>query len=158
MYQEITSRHYDKLSDNDIVETLNDLITVCMDGVSGYDMAAEAADRERNRVMFQAHAGQRRVFAEELSAIVSQYGGEPAVAENLTGELHKAWLGLRAALTEGDYAILAECARGDSYAVSQYSEALERNLPKKVQDIVQKQYLEIGEAQAKMAELATLAS
>lgn len=158
MYKELESRYNNKLSDNDIVETLNELITTCLDGVAGYDMAAEAADRERSRVMFQAHAGQRRVFAEQLSAIVSQHGGQPATDEHIAGELHQAWLGLRAALSGGDHAILAECARGDSYAVAKYQEALSAELPKAIHDIVQEQYDEISQAQAKMNDLATLAS
>ena len=158
MYKELESRYNDKLSDSDIVETLNELITICLDGVAGYEMAAEAADRERSRVMFQAYAGQRRVFAEQLSAFVSQHGGKPARNEHIAGELHQAWLGLRAALSGGDYAILAECARGDSYAVAKYHEALDAELPEDIHETVQEQYSEISQAQAKMNDLATLAS
>ena len=76
MHKELESPINQKLSDNDIVETLNQLITVCLDGVAGYEVAAEAAERERNRVMFQAYAGERRVYAEHLSRFVSQYHGE----------------------------------------------------------------------------------
>ena len=139
-------------------EKLNELIAINHDGIHGYETAAESAESERNRIMFQAHAGQRREFANRLIKLVLQQNGEPVSDGHFVGELHQAWLGLRAAVTQGDHAILAECARGDQYAISKYEEMLTLPWPEGILPILKDQLGKLRVAQTKMEELSVLTS
>jgi uncharacterized protein (TIGR02284 family) len=127
--------------DNDsTISTLNGLITICKDGMEGFNDAAEGVERSDLKSMFQEYAAQRQMFASELQSLVQTLGGDPEDSSSFAGTLHRGWLNVKSAITGGDEAaILNECERGEDSAKKAYKDALEENLPSYVRDTVQTQ-------------------
>src|SRR6185312_1126187 len=89
---------------------------------------------------------QRAQFAGELQAEVARLGTEPAKSGSVAGAIHRGWVDLKAALTGGDnHAVLAEAERGEDAAVKNYREALSKDLPSDLHDIVRAQLREINQ-------------
>jgi uncharacterized protein (TIGR02284 family) len=129
---------------NDIRSALNDLIETCKDGDEGFRTSAEKLQDPEIRTLFLTYSRQRAVFAGELQAEVSRIGGEPAKSGSTAGALHRGWMGLKSAVTgNDDHAILEEAERGEDAAVKNYREALGKDLPNDIRDIVERQYREI---------------
>jgi uncharacterized protein (TIGR02284 family) len=129
---------------SDIRSTLNDLIETLKDGEEGFRTAAQKVKDSTLRGQFRSLANQRAAFANELQSEVAATGGDPAVSGSTTGAIHRGWIGLKAALTgRDDHAILAEAERGEDSAVKNYREALNRDLPAGIGDVVDRQYRQI---------------
>jgi len=64
------------------------------------------------------------------------------------GALHRGWMDLKAAITRGDErAILADCKRGETAALSAYQEALEHEeLPDHVRRAIRQQFVALTAA------------
>jgi len=127
----------------EVVEILNQLIVTNRDSVNGYETAASAVENTDYRQIFEEYAEQRRQFVSELSELVSQYGGDPEQSGNLVGAFQRAWMNIKAALTEGDHAIMDECDRGDQAALELYAETLPQNLPEDVKAVVRRQLVDV---------------
>jgi uncharacterized protein (TIGR02284 family) len=129
---------------NEIRSTLNDLIETNKDGEEGFRSSAEKLRDQEIHALFLNYARQRAEFAGELQAQVSRIGGEPATSGSTAGAMHRGWIGLKAALTgDNDHAILEEAERGEDGAVKSYREALSKDLPTDIRDIIERQYKEV---------------
>lgn len=113
----------------EVLNALNDLIQINIDGEKGYLAAAETAENERLTRSFRDIAAARQRFAGELLTLVESMGGEPEDSGSLKGTLHRNWLKLKASVTNGDEAMLEECIRGEESALETYEAALENGLP-----------------------------
>ena len=99
---------------------------------------------------------QRSRFAGELQAQAVQLGeSKPEDSSSASGAMHRAWIGLKSALTSGDdHSILAECERGEDSAVAEYKDAMEDNsLAAPVREIVSRQYNEVKSAHDRIKQL-----
>jgi len=125
---------------NSSVDVLNHLIEINYDGREGYRTAAEAVDNEDYRALFEEYAGQRARFINELNALVSHFGSEPAAEGNLGGLFRRAWIDIKAAVTAGDPgAVMAECDRSEETALQAYQEAMAADLAEEVKEVVRRQ-------------------
>ena len=128
-------------STRDVIETLNDLIETCKDGEYGFRASAEQATSGSLKTTLLARADECRVAAEQLSAHVIQLGGKPEDGGSALGAVHRGWVAMRAKLsTYDDLAVLEECERGEDAALASYREALERELPAPLHNLVELQY------------------
>jgi len=127
----------------EVVEILNQLIVTNRDSADGYHTAADAVENPDYRQFFEEYAQQRAQFVTELSQLVSQYGGDPEQSGNLAGTFQRAWMNIKAALTEGDHAIMDECDRSDEAALALYAEILPKALPEPVKLIVRSQLVDV---------------
>jgi len=94
---------------DDIVETLNDLIATCKDGELGFTACAERVESPDLRQLFTQRAAGCRQAAEELRPFVIQYGGEPETEGSTSGALHRGWVAVRGSLAGfSDQAMLDE--------------------------------------------------
>jgi uncharacterized protein (TIGR02284 family) len=76
-----------------------------------------------------------------LEAKIRSLGGDPTESGTVSGALHRAWTNIKSAVTGMDeYAVLAECERGEDVAKHAYESALEMSLPTDVETIVRRQY------------------
>ncbi len=126
---------------DDTISTLNGLISICKDGEEGFREAADGIERTDLKSLFQEYSGQRAVFAGELQTLVQTLGGVPETSGNVSAMVHRAWLGIKAAVTGGDEtAILSECEMGEDYAKKAYIDAQATELPDYVRETVQNQY------------------
>ena len=89
------------------------------------------------KALFDELSLQREQFVRELQRLVHGLGEDSERSGSLAGTLHRGWIDIKAALHSGDeHAILAECERGEDFAVAEYREALEHELPEEIRGVV----------------------
>lgn len=126
---------------NDVIDTLNDLIQTCKDGVEGFRTCAEDIKNPELKAYFSDRAERCNRAAEDLQDLVIAYGGDPATSSHLSGTLHRRWVDVRSAITgKSDQDVLDECERGEDIAKHHYEAALKKELPQEVRQIVEEQY------------------
>ena len=75
-------------------------------------------------------------------------------SSSTTGAMHRAWINVKSAVTNRDrHAILAEAERGEDTAVAAYKDAMEKDLPAPIRDIVGRQSAEVKAAHDKVRNL-----
>jgi len=131
----------DAMSNDDVIETLNDLIETCKDGEYGFRTSAEHVKSATLRQTLTARAEDCRNGATELQALVTRLGGEPDTGSSVTGTMHRGWVNVKALLTgDSDLAALNECERGEDAALARYRDAIKEDLPADIAAVVQRQY------------------
>ncbi|MGP1281663.1 MAG: ferritin-like domain-containing protein [Parasphingopyxis sp.] len=110
---------------NDNVRTLNGLIATTLDSVDGYTKAADDATSERFAQLFRDRAAERLQVADQLKAEVRRHGAEPEDDGTILAAAHRAFLGLRDAVTgTDDEAIVKEVERGEDHIKAKFEDAL----------------------------------
>src|SRR5680860_592529 len=112
---------------------LEDLIQTLEDGRKGFEQAADHLDgtaaggvTDRMRTFSE----QRADFSSELRSIATMQGFEIDDKGSVAGAMHRGWIGLKDALTGDDpSAVLGAAESGEDHAVSEYEQALEKDLP-----------------------------
>ena len=132
----------------EIISTIDMLIETLKDGQEGFKQAAEAVKNGQLRAVFTEFSQQRARFAKELQSQAESLGDtRPEDSSSASGALHRAWIGLRSAISGGDeHAVLAECERGEDSAVDEYKKALEDDLSPSLREIVSRQYRDVQAA------------
>jgi uncharacterized protein (TIGR02284 family) len=122
------------------ISTLNGLIETLKDGQEGFKTAAEGVKDSGTKNLFYQYSQQRAQFVGELQAEVRRLGGDPEKSGSIAGALHRGWINIKSTVTgEDEYAVLAECERGEDNALSNYRSALEETLPSNIQTILVRQ-------------------
>jgi len=120
--------------------TLNTLIEICKDGQDGFRDAAEKVTNPELKTLFSEYSLQRSRFAGDLQGVVISLGEEPEKTSSTVSAIHRGWMDLKSAFTKGgDHPILAECERGEDYAVEAYRTALANELPAHIRELVASQ-------------------
>ncbi len=139
---------------DDVISTLNGLITTCKDGQEGFKEAAEGVERSDLKTEFYQLSQQRSEFAGVLQGLVRSLGGDPEKSGSFSGALHRGWMDIKAAVMGKDEeAILNECERGEDSAKNAYAEALKLTLPANVNTVVSQQSQAIRAAHDKIKTL-----
>jgi uncharacterized protein (TIGR02284 family) len=142
------------LSTDDVTACLNGLIETCRDGAEGFKSAAEGVDRSDLKTAFYEYSQQRAQFAAVLQELVRELGGDPESSGSVSGTIHRGWMDLKASITGGDeQSILNECERGEDHAKDAYRDALEKNLPANIADVVRQQSQSVQAAHNRVREL-----
>ena len=136
-------------------EIIDDLIETLKDGQEGFKQAAESVKDPQLKSLFSEYSQQRARFAVELrSKAQSPDERESKMSGSAAGALHRGWINLKSAVTQGDdHAILAECERGEDSAVEEFRKALNDGLSVPVQEMVSRQYAEIKQAHDRVKQL-----
>jgi len=136
-------------------EVIDDLIETLKDGQEGFKQAAETVKDPQLKSLFNEYSQQRAHFAVELrSKAQSPDERESKMSGSAAGALHRGWINLKSAVTQGDdHSILAECERGEDSAVEEFRKALNNGLSAPVQEIVSRQYAQIKEAHDRVKDL-----
>jgi len=126
--------------DEEIIDTLNDLLESCRDGEYGFRECAEHTSSEDLKILMHRHSGECRAAGLELQTLIRQLGGKPDDGGSVSGALHRGWVSVRATLSAySDQAMLNECERGEDAAVARYRKALKQNLPQSIRSVVERQ-------------------
>jgi uncharacterized protein (TIGR02284 family) len=129
------------MSNDDIIDTLNDLIETSKDGEYGFRTSAEYLKDATLKQTFTARAEECRQAAAELQAMVVRFGGKAEDSGSAAGALHRGWVAVKGVLAGySDKAILEETERGEDTALASYRKALDKSLPPDVRAIVERQY------------------
>ena len=128
-----------KMSHDEQIATLNDLIETCKKGEERFRMGSEGAGDPHLKTELSNRARNCAQSARELQDLVLSLGGELANHSSVSGALHRRWIDIKAAiLGKDDEAILTECEHGEDLAVRSYRRALDKNLL--VHSVVDRQY------------------
>ncbi len=139
----------------EIISTLNSLIETLKDGQEGYQQSASGVDDTQLKTTFEQLSLQRSKFAGELQNEVVQLGEpDPENSSSAAGAMHRAWINVKSAVMNRDrHAILAEAERGEDAAVAAYRDAMDKQLPAPVRDIISRQQTEVKAAHDKIRNL-----
>jgi uncharacterized protein (TIGR02284 family) len=130
-----------------LVDTLNDLISTCLDSEEGFAKAAKGCHGDNLRNRFTGIQRQRREFASELQQEVRKLGSEPAGQGHESGIQHRGWRELESSIRpKDDMTFLAECEMGEENTLRHYETALTRDLPPPIRAMVDRQRLAVQEA------------
>lgn len=129
------------MSNDDIIDTLNDLIETSKDGEYGFRTSAEYLKDPALKQSFTTRAEECRHAAAELQQLVVSLGGDAEDGGTAAGALHRGWVAVKGTLAGyTDKAILEETERGEDSALAAYREALDEALPHDVRAVVERQY------------------
>ncbi len=137
-----------------VIDELNGLIHVCINGEEGFSNAAAHINNSELAGEFEKIAHQRAKFAKDLQAEVARLGGTPVNSGTLAGAMHRGWVDLKSALTGGDSgAIVAACETGDDSAVATFESVVNGGLPGESRSLVEKQWRQIQETHKRLLAL-----
>lgn len=126
--------------DDEVIDTLNDLLESCRDGEYGFTASAEHAKSSDIKTLLLRRAGECRDAGLELQTLIRQLGGEADAGGSISGALHRGWVSVRGTLSgHSDKSMLDECERGEDAAVARYRKALKQNLPSSIRTVLERQ-------------------
>lgn len=130
----------ESLSDEDVVDVLNDLLENARDGEYGFRTCAEQVETASAKQLFATRATGCQDAASDLSRLIMEYGGEPASGGTVAGALHRGWVQVKGSVgADSELSILESCERGEDTAIARYRKALKQTLPADVRAVVQRQ-------------------
>lgn len=134
----------------EVGRVIEDLVETLEDSKKGF---AEAADRlaEAGRddlaVQFREYSSQRERFSAELRELAGRHGTDIDESGSIAGDLHRAWINLKDALTaDSAEAILEAAETGEDHAVAEYNDALDQELAADVRAVVTRQAIAVRAA------------
>lgn len=128
------------LSDDDVVDVLNDLLENAHDGEYGFRTCAEQVETAAAKQLFAARAEDCKAAAAELTRLIVEYRGQPAAGGTVAGAMHRGWVQVKGAVgADSELSILESCERGEDTAIARYRKALKQALPEDVRAVVQRQ-------------------
>jgi uncharacterized protein (TIGR02284 family) len=133
----------DKKVAKELVETLKD-------GERGFASAAEKlreSDRSEWAGTMQRFSEQRGGFRREIVEMGHDYGDDVDERGSAAAALHRGWIALKDALTGDDAgAVLGAAVTGEDHAVSEYDEALDKDLSDGFREVVTRQRAAVAAA------------
>ena len=109
----------------EIQHILENLIKLNNDRIEAYSRAIEDTDNPELAELFGYYADQSRQFKAELNSEMINYGGLIPTDTTLMGQIHRAWLDLKAAVSTPDSrAILNSCEFGENSIIREYDKLL----------------------------------
>jgi uncharacterized protein (TIGR02284 family) len=134
---------------------LNHLIETCRDAERGFRIAAGEVKAPELRGLFLRLAEQRRDFASELLPYAQRLGNASVADGTRVATLHRSWLQLKAHLASNpDRAVLEEAARGESFALATYDEAVNDLVAPDARELIVAQDLGVRVARRLVTEMA----
>ena len=140
MFKDSTAASTATMSDEEVCDTLNDLLESCRDGEFGFRECAEHTKAQDIKTLLTRHSGECQEAGYELLSMIKQLGGEAEEGGTVSGAMHRGWVSVRGTLGGyTDLAMLDECERGEDVALSRYRKALKQNLPMAARTLVERQ-------------------
>lgn len=107
------------------INTLNNLLEINNDRIEGYNRAVKETDDTELKTLFTQFSETSFECKQQLTIEIKKLGGTPIQGTRTTGKLYRAWMDIKAALTNKDQkAILNSCEYGEDVAVKNYEDAL----------------------------------
>jgi|GEM_PF-499691 len=142
----ITERnHSDMSSENnknsEVESTLKEVIGVLIDGEEGFQKIAHELKDETLKRYFLAESLKRARFKGDLEDVLIKGGVHDAFKEKGTvaGSIHRTWGEIKQAFGGDDHTLLATAEGGEDTAKKTYAEALKKDLPLPVHQLLSEQ-------------------
>jgi uncharacterized protein (TIGR02284 family) len=132
--------------DQNIVNSLQHLVAIAVDGEEGYTKAAEMVSSKNLLAQFEQTATSRNIQSEAIRNYLSDNGVEkPEHEGGFAGALHRAWLDIKGTLSNrSDNVVVSSCVTGDESAIEAYQDVLEKNdLPEDLRKLLTGQLSDI---------------
>jgi uncharacterized protein (TIGR02284 family) len=137
------------------VDVLNDVVEILNDRIEGYERATKDVEMEDLdlKAMFAKFISDSRSYKSEIVQHIGTLGGDTERGTTFTGQIHKAWMDLKSALTGKDrVAVLESCKFGDEAAIDTYRKALENSeLPANVREVLNTQMNSISQSHSALS-------
>ncbi|GAA4399554.1 PA2169 family four-helix-bundle protein [Nibrella viscosa] len=151
------------IKNDDIVDSLNELVEILNDRIRGYETALEDNKDPQLDQTFRQMIIQTQKLRSELAEHIVRLDGTAvtdATHTDFSSKIHRAWINIKAAVTGKDRAaILSSCEFGDNAAVEAYEDAVkEDKLPAYVKDTLRTQLDELRQARNQIKSLHEAAS
>ena len=131
------------------IDSLNNLLSRNLDAAEGFVEVANNVNYVNLTQWLIEWAKAHNSYALELKKLIVKLGGEvTSDSTTLLGELHHAWVDLKAQWTNNDTeTLLEECLRGELTALKDYAEVSASNvMPDYARDLLTHQHSEIRRA------------
>jgi uncharacterized protein (TIGR02284 family) len=133
-----------KLSNKEVEETLRSVIQSLIDGQEGFQKIGEHLKDETLRRYFAAESLKRAQFRGDLEETLHQEGVHDIKEKGtVSGTVHRTWGDIKAHLGGGDHTLLETSEAGEDAAKKAYQEALAKELPLPVKQLLDTQYAHI---------------
>ena len=107
------------------IDVLNELIEINNDRIEGYETATKETEENELKTLFAGFIATSEKCKHELVLQVLKLEGTPEEGTRITGKFFRAWMDVKAALTNKDRkAILNSCEYGEDVADETYRKAL----------------------------------
>jgi uncharacterized protein (TIGR02284 family) len=142
MSTELDKKH--KVTNKEVKETLHSVIESLIDGQEGFQKIGEHLKDETLRRYFAAESLKRASFRGELETMLHSEGDhDPKESGSVSGAIHRTWGDIKAHLGGSDHTLLETSEQGEDAAKKAYKEALEKELPLPVKQLLTTQYAHI---------------
>lgn len=138
------------------VSVLNTLIEINNDRIQGYLTAAKETDETDLKSLFGELAHTSQKCKQELADEVTRLHGTPTDSTTTSGKLFRAWMDVKAALTNKDRkAIISSCEFGEDAAKETYDKVLkdDSDLSPAQRQMITEQYNRIKAGHDKIKQL-----
>ena len=123
-----------------LVSVLGRLLHACLGDERVFAAAAEAARGSDVKAALQTFELQRSKFALALRQRIEALGGRAEVTPTIS-IFQRAWMNIRTTLLQqGDRVLLAECLASEEQALRDYRQALTRQLPDAIRELLEEQH------------------
>jgi len=131
-----------------VIRILSYLHRIVEAGERGYAVAASNINNQGLKILLRSFAQQRARFKSEILAEIQRLGGDIQPRSSLRGILHRGRIDIFAALTIGNLerekVVLNEVLIGEKVAVRTYTEALKKELPPEVRELIERQSQDVA--------------
>lgn len=138
------------MTTNALHDILTELIDTVENGRRGFAEGAEKLAKDGQDQLaeaFDSLSRQRASFAAELRSLSPDLTFDTEKGGTVPGALHRGWLALKDALSGNDpHGVLDAAEQGEDHAISDFSKALEQQLPEPARSVIERQYGEIRQA------------
>jgi uncharacterized protein (TIGR02284 family) len=122
---------------HEVEETLRSIIQNLIDDQEGFQMVGSELKNDVLKRYFLAESLQRAEFRGELENLLHQEGvSDVKESGTVSGTLHRAWADLKVKLGGGDHSLLVTAEQAEDEAKRVYKEALEKDLPLPIRQLL----------------------
>ncbi len=127
-----------------------DLIETLEDGKDGFARAADKlaeSDQPELSARMRTFSQQRAGFSEELEKMAADYGDDIDEDGSVGGAIHRGWMAVKDAISGSDpKGVLDAAEQGEDHAVSEYRDALDKDISPNLRTVVERQFATVQQA------------
>jgi len=126
---------------------LQDLVETLDNGQKGFAEAAEKLEGDGQPELasqFRSYSEQRAQLSRELRDLAATRGEQIDTGGTVPGAVHRGWLAVKDAIHgSSPEGVLDAAEQGEDHAVSEFKDALDKDLPPDIAAVVSRQYEEV---------------
>ncbi|WP_266367174.1 ferritin-like domain-containing protein [Tellurirhabdus rosea] len=146
------------MDNEELVETLNDLVRINNDRIQGFKKSIEDNEDAQLNDLFRHMMVQSQQFRSELADHIVRLDGsavDETTSTDLSSKVHRAWIDIKAAVTgKNRDTILSSVEFGENAAVEAYEDALDdEDLPAHIKTLLESHLSKLRASHDQMASL-----